>query len=38
VCQRPGANPTILSYNAGFGKIYYAMSSLMVFENDNIFF
>jgi hypothetical protein len=30
-----GANPTIVSYNAGAVKIYNAMSSLVHFENKN---
>jgi glutathione S-transferase len=34
----PGANPTILNYNASVVKIYNALSSLARFENKNIFF
>jgi hypothetical protein len=34
----PGANPTIVSYNASAAKIYNAKSSLLRFENKNIFF
>jgi hypothetical protein len=34
----PGANPTIVSYNAGAVKIYYYYNSLVRFENKNIFF
>jgi hypothetical protein len=34
--NEPGANPTILGYNAGAVKIYNAMSSLVRFENENI--
>jgi hypothetical protein len=33
-----GANPTIVFYNAGAVKIYNATSSLVRFENKNIFF
>jgi hypothetical protein len=33
----PGANPTILSYNASVEKIYNTTSSLVRFENKNIF-
>jgi hypothetical protein len=34
----PGANPTIVSYNARVLKMYNAMSSLLRFENENIYF
>jgi hypothetical protein len=34
----PGANPTIVSYNATFVKIYYDTSSLVCSENKNMFF
>jgi hypothetical protein len=34
----PGPNPTIVSYDAGAVKIYNATSSLVRFENKNIFF
>jgi hypothetical protein len=34
----PGPNPTIVSYNASVVKIYNATSSLVRFENKNIFF
>jgi hypothetical protein len=34
----PGPNPTIVSYNASAVKIYNATSSLVCFENKNIFF
>jgi hypothetical protein len=34
----PGANPTIAIYNASAVKIYNAKSSLLRFENGNIFF
>jgi hypothetical protein len=34
----PGANPTIVNYNAGAVEIYNAMNSLARFENKNIFF
>jgi hypothetical protein len=34
----PGANPTTVSYNASVVKIYNATSSLVRFENKNIFF
>jgi hypothetical protein len=33
-----GANPTIVSYNASAVKIYIATSSLVHYENKNIFF
>jgi hypothetical protein len=33
----PGANPTIVCYNASAVKIYNATSSLVRFENINIF-
>jgi hypothetical protein len=33
-----GSNPTIASYNASAVKIYSATSSLVRFENKNIFF
>jgi hypothetical protein len=33
----PGPNPTIESYNASVVKIYTSMSSLVRFENKNIF-
>jgi hypothetical protein len=33
----PGPNPTIVSYNATAVKIYNATSSLVRFENKNIF-
>jgi hypothetical protein len=33
-----GANPTIVSYNANAVKIYNAASSLVRFENKNIFY
>jgi hypothetical protein len=36
--RRPGANPTIVSYNASAVKIYNATGSLVRFENKNIFF
>jgi hypothetical protein len=35
---RPGANPTIVSYNASAVNIYSATSSLARSENKNIFF
>jgi hypothetical protein len=34
----PGANPTIISYNASVVKIYETTSSLVRFETKNIFF
>jgi hypothetical protein len=34
----PGANPTTVSYNASAEKNYKATSSLVRFENKNIFF
>jgi hypothetical protein len=34
----PGANPTIVSYNAGAVKIYNGTSSLVLLENKNILF
>jgi hypothetical protein len=34
----PGPNPTIASYKGSVKKIYSAMSSLVRFENKNIFF
>jgi hypothetical protein len=34
----PGPNPTIVSYNASAVKVYNAKSSLVRFENKNIFF
>jgi hypothetical protein len=34
----PGANPTIARYNAGAVKFYNAASSLVRFENKNIFY
>jgi hypothetical protein len=34
----PRVNPTIVSYNASAVKIYNATSSLVRFENKNIFF
>jgi hypothetical protein len=34
----PGANPTIASYSVSVVKIYIATSSLLSFENKNIFF
>jgi hypothetical protein len=34
----PGANPTILSYNASAVKIHNAANSLVRFENINMFF
>jgi hypothetical protein len=34
----PGANPTIVSYNASGVKIYNATNSLVLYENKNIFF
>jgi hypothetical protein len=34
----PGSNPTMVSYNASAVKIYNASSSLVRFENKNIFF
>jgi glutamate formiminotransferase len=34
----PGANPTIVNYNASAKEIYSATSSLERFENKNIFF
>jgi hypothetical protein len=34
----PGANPTIVSYNASAVKNYNATSSLGRFENKNAFF
>jgi hypothetical protein len=34
----PGANPTIASYNASAVKIYTTTSSLVRFENKNVFF
>jgi hypothetical protein len=34
----PGANPTIVSYNASSVKIYDAKSSFVRLENNNIFF
>jgi hypothetical protein len=34
----PGANPTIVSYNASAVKIYNTTSSLVRFENKNILF
>jgi hypothetical protein len=33
-----GPHPTIVSYNAGAVKIYNGMSSLVRFENKNIFY
>jgi hypothetical protein len=38
VAQKPGANPTIVIYNASAVKIYSAMNSLVHFEDNNIFF
>jgi hypothetical protein len=35
---KPGAKPTIVSYNASTVKIYNATSSLVRFGNRNIFF
>jgi hypothetical protein len=35
---RPGANPTIASYNAGVVNFYIAIGSLARFENKNIIF
>jgi hypothetical protein len=37
ILLEPGANPTIASYNASAVKIYDATSSLVRFENKNIF-
>jgi hypothetical protein len=34
----PGPNPTIASYSASVVKIYNSTSSLVRFENKNIFF
>jgi hypothetical protein len=34
----PGADPTIASYNASTVKFYYSASSLVRFENNNVFF
>jgi hypothetical protein len=34
----PGANPTIVSYNASAVKFYNTTSSLVRFENKTIFF
>jgi hypothetical protein len=36
--EKPGANPIIASYNASAVKIYNATSSLVHFENENVFF
>jgi hypothetical protein len=36
--QKPGANPTTLSYNASFVKIYSAANSMARFENKKLFF
>jgi hypothetical protein len=33
-----GSNPTTVSYNASAGKIYKTASSLVRFENKNVFF
>jgi hypothetical protein len=38
VAQNPGANLTIASYNASAVKLCYTSSSLVRFENKNIFF
>jgi hypothetical protein len=38
VSLAPGANPTITSYNDSPVKMYNATSSLVRFENQNIFF
>jgi hypothetical protein len=35
---RPGANPTIVSYNASVVNFYNATGSLVRFENKNIIF
>jgi hypothetical protein len=35
--MQPGANPTTESYNASLVKIYNATSSLVRFENKNIY-
>jgi hypothetical protein len=35
---KPGANPTIVSYNTSVVKIYNAMISLVRLENKNTFF
>jgi hypothetical protein len=35
--EKPGADPTIASYNAGVVKIYSAASSLLRFGSKNIF-
>jgi hypothetical protein len=36
--RRPGANPTIVIYNASVVNFYNATGSLARFENKNIFF
>jgi hypothetical protein len=36
--RTPGANPTIVSYNARAVKFFNATSSLVRFENKNVFF
>jgi hypothetical protein len=36
--MKPGANPTIASYNTGVVKNYNTLSSLVRFENKNVFF
>jgi hypothetical protein len=38
VGSAPGANPTIVSYNASAVKIYNATISLVHFENKTIFY
>jgi hypothetical protein len=37
ILRPPGANPTIVSYNASAVKIYNATSNLVRFENKNCF-